>query len=502
MKATDKKALERYQERIKQIRAGQNTIANDSEEKRSERKKKARKNFAFMVKTYFPHYSDSATPWFHIALAVLVLRLKLIRVLVRWGRGLAKSVVCDIFIPIWLWMNGEDVYMVIVGNNLDKATKLLSDIQAEFEANPMLIHDFGEQKLEGSWADGDFRTKDGRFIGKALGMGQSPRGLRQGALRPNLIVCDDLEDKDTSRNPKRQDDVVQWIERDLLPTMDGPVRRYLHPNNDPWPRSIQNLLEKRHPKWKVNLVEAYDEETYEPAWKEKYSDTYYKDVEDDLGVLAAQAEYNHKKHVEGKIFTDEQIQWGKRPRIDHFTTIVGQWDPAYSGNNDYNAVRVMGLKDFDFWHIKAFCRKCDMTVAIRWMYDYEDTLPEGIIINWRVERQFWNQPVQDALDLVEEEKGRPLNIVVMDTKGNKYDRIITLQPYYQNGRIYYDEKEKANNDMQQSIAQLKGIEPGYKTHDDAPDAEQQAVQYLGKFIVYKRAKVKARLGKRKRRGVC
>lgn len=32
-----------------------------------------------------------------------------------------------------------------------------------------------------------------------LGMGQSPRGLRNGAYRPDYIVCDDLDTTEMSR---------------------------------------------------------------------------------------------------------------------------------------------------------------------------------------------------------------------------------------------------------------------------------------------------------------
>jgi predicted phage terminase large subunit-like protein len=483
MKQQDKQALARYRERLNQIKSGSEIPVNETREEQRLRIERAKKDPRFLIKTYFKHYCDSETPWFHVALMMLVLRFKLIRALVRWGRGLAKSVVCDVFIPIFLWINGEDVYLVIVGNTLDKAKILLSDVQAEFEANQLLIHDFGEQKLEGSWTDEEFCTRDNRFLGKALGMGQSPRGLRKGKKRPNIIVCDDLEDKDTSRNPKRQDDVVNWIERDLLPCMDGDTRRYLHPNNDPWPRSIQNLLQLRHPKWKVHEVKAYDPITYEAAWKEKYDNNYYKTVEEDLGVLAARAEYNHEKHTEGKIFTDEMIQWAKPPRIDHFKIIVGFWDVAFSGRSDYNAVKVWGLHGRNFWHLKAFVKQCKMADAIRFMYDYETELPPGVIVHWKVESQFWNDPMKDALHKVAQEKGRHLNIVVVERpRANKYDRILTMHPYYQNGRIYYNEREVANNDMQQGIAQLKGIEPGYKTHDDAPDADEQAINQLSEYV--------------------
>ncbi|MBE9468983.1 MAG: hypothetical protein IMY72_11790 [Bacteroidetes bacterium] len=484
MKFQDKNALLNYKKKLRNIRNGNEINESETKKEQQARIKKAKKDPRYFIQTYFKHYCDAETPWFHIALMILVLKSKTIRALVRWGRGLAKSVVCDTFIPLWLWINGEDVYLVLVGNSYDKAAILLRDIQAEFEANQLLIHDFGEQKLAGSWTDGDFCTKDNRFIGKALGMGQSPRGLRKGKERPNLIICDDLEDKDTSRNPKRQDDVVRWIERDLIPTMDGEIRRYLHPNNDPWPRSIQNQLELRHPNWKVDTIKAYNQETYEPAWKEKHPLFYYKDVEDDIGSLAARAEYNHEKHIEGKLFTDEMIQWAKPPALNHFQLIVGFWDVAYSGKSDYNAINVLGLHGRNFWKLKAFVKQCKMVVAIRFMYDYEEGLPETVVVHWEVESQFWNDPLRDALKIVEIEKGRPLNIRIVERpRMNKYDRIVSgLMPYYQNNRIYYNEKERSNNDMQVGISQLKGIEPGYKTHDDSPDSDEQGINELSTYV--------------------
>ncbi len=484
MKIADKQAYKNYKERLAQIRAGGNVLAFETKEQQQKRIAQAKKDFAFFVKSYFPHYADADTPYFHIDLAKKVKKNKKARFLVRWGRGLAKSVVCDTLIPLWLWINGEDIYVVIVGNNLDKATILLGDVQAEFEANQLLINDFGEQKLEGSWADGDFATKDNRFVAKALGMAQSPRGLRKGKKRPNFIVCDDLEDKDTSRNPKRQDDVVKWIERDLIPTMDGETRRYLHPNNDPWVRSIQNLLEANHPSWKVHLVKAYDQETYEPAWKEKYSNHYYKEVEEDIGALAARAEYNHEKHTEGKLFTDKMIQWGKRPALNHFKMIVGFWDVAFSGKSDYNAVKVWGAKDTNFWLINGFVKQCKMIEAIRFMYEYNKLLPPTVTVHWQVESQFWNDPLRDALKLAEQEYGYALNLRLAERpRKNKYDRIVEgLMPYYQNNRVYYSDDLKANNDINVGIQQLKGVEPGYKTHDDSPDADEQAINELSHAV--------------------
>jgi phage terminase large subunit-like protein len=483
MKLRDKIALKKYREKLNLIKSGATVNPFETKEEKQAIIERLQKDPEFFVTFLFPHYADAPPAWFHIKLLKAVLKNKTIRRLVRWGRGLAKSVVCDIFVPIYLWVNGEDVYLLLIGNNEKKAKQLLSDVQAEFAANPRILHYFGEQRLQGDWADGDFQTKDGRFIGQALGMGQDVRGLRKKSRRPNLVVADDLEDKDTVKNPKRQDEAVEWVENSVLKTMDGDTRRYLHPNNDPWPRSIQNVLEKRHPNWQLDVVKAYDKATYKPAWKGKYDKNYYRIQEEEDGILSAHAEYLHEPHVEGKVFKNEQVQWKRLPKLNHFKTIVGHWDVAYAGTDtsDYNAVRVWGLYDGEFYYIDSFVKQSKMKEAVQWMVDFQGTLPESVAVHWRFESQFWNDEVKRTIQETEDENNCKLALTKVETpKKKKYDRIIRLQPYYQNGRIYYNDKKQGHNYTQIGLQQLFGIEPGYKTNDDAPDADEQAIGYLEK----------------------
>lgn len=476
--STTNQAYQRWRDHCENIQGRTSVNPGETPDQKMTRINRAKVDFRYFVEYYFPHYASAGTPDFHVSLAKHVKANPACKVLVRWGRGLAKSVLCDMVLPLWLWVNGESVYMVIVGNNEDKAIILLSDVQAEFESNQRLRHDFGSQDVAGTWTKGHFTCKE-RFIGKAIGMGQETRGLREGAQRPNFIVADDLEDKDTIRNPKRQDDLVSWIERAVLPSMDGNTRRYLHPNNNFAPRTIQEQLRLRHPSWKLHQVDACPGSDRVPAWKEKYAPDYYRKLEEELGTIAMDAEYNNKPFVEGKVFTADMIQWAKPPRWDHLKMIVGRWDPAYSGKNDYNAVRVWGLHEHKFWLMKSFVRQCKMREAIRWMYHAEIELPSGVIIHWKVESQFWNDPLRDAMAEVEKEMGRQLNLVVVDSpKGKKLDRLLSMHPYYQNGRIYWSEREKASNDTQVGLAQLMGIEPGYRGHDDAPDADEQGISDL------------------------
>jgi phage terminase large subunit-like protein len=248
---------------------------------------------------------------------------------------------------------------------------------------------------------------------------------------------------------------------------------------------IQTELQKRHPKWKVHHVKAYDPVTYEPTWKGKYDNQYFKDLENEIGILAARAEYLNEPHIEGKIFTQEQIQYGKRPALNHFTVICGHWDIAYAGTPtaDFNAVKVWGLHGKNFWNIDNYVKRSKMRQAIEWMVYVQMNLPPSVTIHWSYESQFWNDEVQRTIEEVEKQYGVNLALRKVDTpKTKKYDRMLKQHVYYQNGRVYYDEKLKAHNDTQVGIAQLLSLEPGYNSNDDAPDADEQCFSELSHHL--------------------
>ena len=484
MRRQDKIAAQRYLAKLELIRSASWINADETEAEKKARIERAKKDVAFMVSYYFPHYATSPSADFHIEFANLVKKDPNFKGFAEWGRAQAKSVWNSILIPFWLWLNGEPVYYVLVGSSENRAAQLLDDLKAEFEANPAIIADFGEQHNLGSWETGFFITKGG-FIGQALGMGQSVRGLRVKNKRPTHINPDDIETKDLAKNPKRQNEIARWIEKDLIPTMDGGIRRYVHSNNKYAPRMVQTILQERHPKWKIHQVNAYDPVTYKPTWHQKYDDKYFKIIEDDIGVIAARAEYNNDPHIEGSIFKEEQIQWTKLPNMNHFNIIVGHWDVAYAGTStsDYNAVRVWGLKDKLFYYIDSYVRQSKMRAAIEWMVEFQLQLPPTVYIFWQFEAQFWNDEVERTILEVQQERDIYLNIVkVANSRVNKYSRILTLQPKYQNARIFYNEKKKAHHDTQVGLGQLYGIEPGYSTHDDAPDADEQAISFLERHI--------------------
>lgn len=449
----------------------------------SERIARAKKDYKYFVATYLPEFAKAPVPDFHIKAANKVKRKPNIKLWLQWGRGLAKSVLADVSIPLWLWIQDEIGFMVLIGENADKAAMLLEDLRAQFEANQRLQHDFGDQKNLGQWEKGFFITKNG-FIAKSLGLGQSPRGLRVGSRRPDFITGDDWETRETKKNPKRQSEMAEWLLRDVIPTCQAGKLRLILPQNKFAPVMIFDLIIESKKNWEVMRVNAYDPATYEPAWKGRDTPEVYRELEETMGVLAAHAEYNNEPHIEGKIFTHEMIQWSLIPRMDYFDAIIGVWDVAYAGTatSDYNAVRVWGLKDGKKFLIDCFVKRSKVRDAVLWIADFQNRLPASVRVAFKFEAQFWNDEIERVIREVEKDKGFQLTLSKIDrSRVKKYDRILTMHPHYQNGRVYYNEKLKSHNDTQVGIAQLMSIEPGYRTHDDAPDADQYAFEELDKF---------------------
>ncbi len=377
----NKQAYKRY--KLESLRTLESTAINEIPETKAEQKARIehlKKDYKAFVEYYFPMYAISETPDFHVKFAKKVKRNKKYKGWAKWGRGLAKSVSNNIMIPLWLWINDDIKFMVLIGQNEDKAKILLSDLQIQFESNQRLINDFGVQKNQGNWEDGFFKTKNG-FIAKALGMGQDPRGLRVGSQRPDFISCDDWETRFTAKNAKMQDELAQWLLRSVLPAMDNGNRRVVISQNHFAPRIIFSIIIEQRDNWDVDRVDAYDPVTYKPRWKAKYDRYFFKEIEEEIGTLAANAEYNNSPHLEGKIFKDEHIQWAKLPRLDSFRALVGTWDVAFSDAKtaDFNAIRVWGItKDNKKYLIDCYVKQSKVSNALDWIADYQKNyLPQS-----------------------------------------------------------------------------------------------------------------------------
>lgn len=488
IKKDDRDALERYKEKLRMASEFNHVNFSETDIEKKQRIERAKKDYRFCVSYYFPHYAKCDCADFQVEAANHILKHRDCISAEVWARGHAKSTHLDIMTPFWLWLNNEIDVLLLIGKSADDAKTLLSDLQAEFEANPQIIADFGEQKQIGSWEEGSFVTKN-EIAFFSIGRGQSPRGIRYRNKRPNVIIVDDIDDDEIAENQRRVKKVIKWLFGALYGAMDNNGARLIFANNlisntGIISHVIKKIKSLKNKSARVNFIPALDKNG-NPSWWQKYTRKFFLEKQEVMGDYLFQTEYQNNPQVEGKIFLSEQIQFCKIPKITDFECIVGHWDVAYAGTEtgDYNAVKIWGLKDKKFYHIKAFVRQCKMSAAIRWMIEYEKSLPKSVKIHWRFESQFWNDALKMTLNEVTEETKTELLLIQCDRPvKNKFDRIVSMQPHFQNSRVYFNKSEEFNIDMQVGINQLKAIEPGYNTHDDAPDADEGAITYLNRFI--------------------
>lgn len=482
------KAQERWKQHCETVQSATAVNISETQAQRLARIRRLRSDYAAFVDYYFPHWTvnpetGKATPCapFHVSAANAILKDRNIKAAFQWHRGAAKSTNMDVFVPMWLIAqeHREINVMVLVGKSEDNAKTLLGDIQAELQYNQRYIHDFGEQYNAGSWEEGEFVTRS-EVAFFARGRGQSPRGLRYRSHRPDYVIVDDLDDDELVESPDRVNKLFDWLRSALFGTLDGGRGRFI---------MVGNLIAKNSvlARWcdiksvHVTRVNIYDNRG-NVSWAAKWTPQEVKDIEAVVGYRAFQKEYMNNPIIEGAIFRNEWIRWGKRPAWSKFSEIVLYIDPSFKGStkNDYKAAKLWGKAGTTLYHLRAFVRQSSVAEMVRWCYDlYEWTREQGIAVRWYMEANFMQDTILDEFRREGELRGYQLPITGdKRKKPDKFQRVEAISPLWERGFVVYDETQRDDPDMLAGIDQTLAFEKGMRGHDDAPDADEGAIWML------------------------
>jgi len=487
-KAEILKAQEKWKQHCETVQAATAVNISETAAQRLARIRRLRSDYAAFVDYYFPHWTvnpetGKATPCaqFHIDAANKILKNRNLKAGFMWHRGAAKSTNMDVFVPMWLMIqeHREINVMVLVGKSEDNAKTLLGDIQAELQYNQRYIADFGEQYNAGSWEEGEFVTRS-EVAFFARGRGQSPRGLRYRSHRPDYVVIDDLDDDELVESPARVSKLFDWVRSALYGTLDGGRGRFF---------MVGNLIAKNSvlAKWcEIKTVHVTRVNIYDRAgrisWAAKWAHDEVKQLEAVAGYRAFQKEYMNNPIIEGAVFKNEWIRWGKRPAWSKFSEIVLYIDPSFRGStkNDYKAAKLWGKVGTTLYHLRAFVRQCSVAEMVRWCYDlYEWARAQGIAVRWYMEANFMQDTILDEFRREGELRGYQLPIKGdKRKKPDKFQRVEAISPLWERGFVIYDESQRDDPDMLAGIDQTLAFEKGMRGHDDAPDADEGAIWIL------------------------
>ncbi|MBF0127797.1 MAG: hypothetical protein HQM02_11375, partial [Magnetococcales bacterium] len=176
----------------------------------------------YFAKTYFPHYVCRHDSVMHTWLYDRLSRLdpttgkKGSKLALAAPRGEAKSTLITQIFSLWRVVTGRSRYIIIIMDAHHQAAAMLEAVKVELESNPRLLRDFPEVCGSGGvWKEGVAVTRSGVKL-QAAGSGARLRGLRHGAARPDLVVCDDLENDENVRSRTQRDKLEIWMKKAVL----------------------------------------------------------------------------------------------------------------------------------------------------------------------------------------------------------------------------------------------------------------------------------------------
>lgn len=170
-------------------------------------------------------------------------------------------------------------YVILIGSTEDKAAEQLSNISEELESNEDLRRDFGIRAFESQTKTEVIVVHDDghRFRILARGAEQKIRGAMWKGKRPNLIVCDDMEDDEQVENKDRRAKFRRWFFRAAKQALSKSGKIRIHGTILHEDALLSRLL--KNSMWKLLFFKAHKsyDDFSELLWPERWTEADLRD---------------------------------------------------------------------------------------------------------------------------------------------------------------------------------------------------------------------------------
>lgn len=497
-KSEDKKYLDLWEQFRDNTRRATPIDLNESAGEKLKRIERLEKNPEQWFKYYFPNFYTSEPAPFHIRATRRVLNNPEWYEVRSWSRELSKSGRTMMEV-LYLTLTGKKKNVLLVSNTYDNAERLLLPYFVSLEFNDRIINDYGEQKSLGNWESGEFITKNGVAF-RALGAGQSPRGTRNEAIRPDVILIDDIDTDEECRNPQRIKDKMKWIEEALYGTrsISNPLLWIVCGNIIAKFCCVTEMAKRADIHEIINIRDKDGFST----WPQKNTEELIDRALSKITWSAQQKEYYNNPVADGDTF--KKLYWDKCPPMNKCDQIIVYADPSTSNKDksaakqaSYKSVGIIGKKGSKRYLYKIWLKQTKNSTFVGWLFEAYKILGDNNVDVKRVwiennslQDPHYEQVISPEIKKRNTELGVYLPISE-DTrkKGDKFDRIEgTLEPLNSKGNLIFNIEEKNNPDMVVMEEQMLGVSPTAKIMD-GPDMleggcwilENRAIQMEGGF---------------------
>ncbi|RSL29118.1 hypothetical protein D7Z54_32940 [Salibacterium salarium] len=151
-------------------------------------------------------------------------RNKTARIAWAASRGHAKSAYLSNAFPVHEIVFRKRMMILLISETNAGSKKFIRWVASQLKYNTKLREDYGvllhEQKTRNEKdSEEGFLTTNGIKM-EATSLGMQIRGFRNGAHRPDLIILDDLESRDSNNTPELRQKAKDWLNQDLMPAYD------------------------------------------------------------------------------------------------------------------------------------------------------------------------------------------------------------------------------------------------------------------------------------------
>ena len=185
-----------------------------------------KEDFEWFFPVYFHKRLEYLTAPFQMEMIKLLRDSMAKLIVITAFRGSAKTTIVAIAYTLWAVFGVQQKkHVLLVGQTEAKARRLLMNVRRQLETNSLLRRDLGpidEEKDQWGATAIVIRKLNARIA--VASVGQSVRGVLHDEYRPDLVICDDLEDLDSVQTQESRDKLRDWFNGELLPVRDKCTR--------------------------------------------------------------------------------------------------------------------------------------------------------------------------------------------------------------------------------------------------------------------------------------
>ena len=416
------------------------------------------------------------------------------KVAIAAPRGHAKSTAITHAYLLAMMLFRKKSFCLLVSDTEGQAVEFLADIKAELEYNESLIK---ACKIKGLIKSTETNvicqfTDGTKFRIQAKGSEQKVRGLKWAGKRPDLIVCDDLENDEIVMNPERREKFRRWFMNALLPCGSDTcwvriVGTILHLDS-----MLTRLIEDEKtskklgltPTWKHLFYQAEDGKgNFENVlWPEQFPGTRLKEIYESYKAQGdpegyAQEYRNMPVAIENAFFNKDYFYDFERdngkailPNLEYFA--AADFAISEKEKADYTAMIVGGMSPTGILHI----------VDVRkGHWDSDAIIEELMSLNKHYKPNMWTfetAKIDKAIGpFLDREMVRQRNILTINKETptqSKTMRASSIRGMHKAGAIKYDKEASWWPGFHAELMMVAESGPRGK-HDDMFDA----FAYLG-----------------------